>query len=426
MNNDWLDIAVLEDYLDGKLDAKTMNRVEREALEDPFVAEALAGLSASPKRSLASISLLQKQLQERIAEHQVEKKTKVITWQRLSIAATAAVLFIAVSVIFWMKEVAQQNQLAKQGKAVEVNLNAVSGTVVPEDQSALAKNKPEISGNAQGAAGMASAAAQSDAGATADALRKEKVMAEAAQTAKRNSYAANSQKKANAARNKEALSAAQASDAVSSNAMASDVMASEVMSNRVAAAPNAYASPMAKSMRKMAVSAPMLQGKVVSDVDGQPLAGVAVQVVPQTKGIIAVTGINGEFSIPADSLGKIYTIGLTHPGFDSEQVVARLNEPLDIILKKQQGIAAVTKPLMGWVKYEQYLQENNQLTKESSLGASLEISFGIGKDGRPYDFKILRTFGAKYEKEAIRLVSEGPKWEVPADPKARVKLSVKF
>ena len=423
MNNDWLDIAVLEDYLDGKLDAKTMNRVEREALEDPFVAEALAGLSASPKRSLASISLLQKQLQERIAEHQVGKKTKVITWQRLSIAETAAVLFIAVSVIFWMKEVAQQNQLAKQGKEVEVNLNAVSGAVVPADQNALAKNKPAIAGNAAGAGAIASAAEQSVAGETADAVRKATVMAEAAQTAKRNSYAANSQKKANAARNNAALAAPKASDAISSNAMASEAVASDVMAS---SQQSAYASPMAKSMRKMAVAAPMLQGKVVSDVDGQPLAGVAVQVVPQTKGIIAVTGINGEFSIPADSLGKIYTIGLTHPGFNSEQVVARLNEPLDIILKKQQGIAAVAKPLMGWVKYEQYLQENNQLTKGSSLGASLEISFGIGKDGRPYDFKTLRTFGAKYEKEAIRLVSEGPKWEVPADPKARVKLSVKF
>jgi anti-sigma factor RsiW len=126
VNNDWLDIGVLEDYLDGKLDAKTMNRVEREALEDPFVAEALAGLSASPKRSLQSISLLQKQLQERIASQQESKKTKVITWQRLSIAATAAVMFIAVSIVFWMKETAHQNQLAKQPKSVDVTIAPAS------------------------------------------------------------------------------------------------------------------------------------------------------------------------------------------------------------------------------------------------------------------------------------------------------------
>ncbi|MBC8985493.1 carboxypeptidase regulatory-like domain-containing protein [Pedobacter sp. N36a] len=400
MNNDWLDIAVLEDYLDGKLDAKTMNRVEREALEDPFVAEALAGLSASPKRSLASISLLQKQLQDRIADHQAEKKTKVITWQRLSIAATAAVLFIAVSVVFWMKEVAQQNQLAKQGKEVEVNLNPAAGTVVPPDQGALAKNKIAES----------TEAAAATAGASVDVAAKEAVIEAAVQAAKTNSYAANTQKKANVARNKEMLSTAQASDAISNNAMASDVMS----------------SPMAKSMRIRAVPAPMIQGKVVSDVDGKPLSGVAVQALQAAVGGVAITGINGEFKIPADSIGKVYTLALTHQGYVPEQLVVRLNEPLDITLKKELNPAPAAKPVLGWAKYEQYLQDNNQLTKESTLGATLELSFAIGKDGRPYDFKILRTFGAKYEKEAIRLISEGPKWELPADPKARLKLGIKF
>jgi anti-sigma factor RsiW len=100
LNNDWLDINVLEDYLDGKLDAKAMNRVEREALEDPFVAEALAGLSKAPRRSLESLSMLQKQLHDRVALQKQVKKTSVITWQRLSIAAAAAVLFVSVSVMF--------------------------------------------------------------------------------------------------------------------------------------------------------------------------------------------------------------------------------------------------------------------------------------------------------------------------------------
>ena len=122
MNKDWLDIAVLEDYLDGKLDARAMNRVEREALEDPFVAEALAGLSMSPKRSLQSLSILQKQLQERINQQQTVKKASVVTWQRLSIAAAAAVLFIAISTMFWMRENNLRNQKANEAKRIEVQL----------------------------------------------------------------------------------------------------------------------------------------------------------------------------------------------------------------------------------------------------------------------------------------------------------------
>lgn len=120
-NNDWLDIDVLEDYLDGKLDAKTMYQIERVSLEDPFVAEALAGLSQSPKRA-QSLSLLQKQLQERIAQKPIVQKRWRITSQRLSIASAAAVLFIAVSLLFWMKEsrYREQQQAANANKNIEV------------------------------------------------------------------------------------------------------------------------------------------------------------------------------------------------------------------------------------------------------------------------------------------------------------------
>jgi TonB family protein len=120
-DSNWLDIDVLEDYLDGKLDDKMMYRVEREALEDPFVAQALAGLSQSPRRSRQSLSLLQKQLEARVAGFEDDKKKSVITGQRLSIAATAALIFILGGIIFWMKYNASQQP--KVPAVVEVNLD---------------------------------------------------------------------------------------------------------------------------------------------------------------------------------------------------------------------------------------------------------------------------------------------------------------
>ncbi|MBB2151024.1 carboxypeptidase regulatory-like domain-containing protein [Pedobacter gandavensis] len=410
MNNDWLDIGVLEDYLDGKLDAKAMNRVEREALEDPFVAEALAGLSASPKRSLASISLLQKQLKERVAEHHVAKKTKVITWQRLSIAATAAVLFIGVSIIFWMKEVAQQNQLAKQGKEVEVNIkpegssveipsaDAVSASTTKE---ALVKNKNNDP----------SVAASAFAGSSVAGQRKKEIVDKAFQKAKTNSYAANTKKKATANLNEVAIPVAEQTET------AAIVMA---------ATQSAYASPMAKSARMRAVPALLLAGKVVSELDGKPVAGAAVKIVQGTAGNVTMTDANGEFKIPADSIMKDYTLAVSHPGFAPNRLVARLNEPIGVTLKKDLMIGAAFIPVGGWDKYNQYLEQNNRLTKAHTLGATVQVSFLIGKDGKPYDFKILRTPGAKYDKEAIRLISEGPKWEQPFNPEGRVQLGVKF
>lgn len=123
MNNDLLDIGLLEDYLDGKLDSKAMYQIERQALEDPFVAQALAGLSESPRRAKQSVSLLQKQLYERIGQQQIQKKSSVYTWQRLSVAAAAAVMFISVSIIFVMRERQNREQMAKrEPRKVEVNM----------------------------------------------------------------------------------------------------------------------------------------------------------------------------------------------------------------------------------------------------------------------------------------------------------------
>ncbi|MGN7203350.1 energy transducer TonB [Pedobacter sp. SAFR-022] len=212
-DSNWLDIDVLEDYLDGKLDDKMMYRVEREALEDPFVAQALAGLSQSPKRSRQSLSLLQKQLETRIAGHEESKKESVITGQRLSIAATAALIFILGGIIFWMKY--NNNQKAKVPAVVEVNLD------------------------------------------------------------------------------------------------------------------------------------------------------------------------------PAHAMDK-------------------------------------AKPTVGWPGYFSYLKENNQLTKKETIGKAVELSFTIGKDGRPENVRVYKSLGKAYDAEALRLLKAGPNWEIPPDPAFVMKLNIDF
>jgi macrodomain Ter protein organizer (MatP/YcbG family) len=131
VNNDWSDIELLEDYLDGKLDSKAMHRIEKQALEDPFVAQALAGLSESRGKAVQTVSLLQKQLYERIAQQQETKKETVFTWQRLSVAAAAAVMFISVSIMFFMKDREKREQMAKnQPKKVEVNIAPLASQAV--------------------------------------------------------------------------------------------------------------------------------------------------------------------------------------------------------------------------------------------------------------------------------------------------------
>lgn len=129
-HKDWLVIEHLEDYLEGKLNHDDMYLVERLSLEDPFVAEALEGLRLSKSRTQA-VSLLQKQLQQRIAEKPVVRQRWRITSHRLSIAATAAVLFVSASILFWMRD-ARKNPVSPQSVTV-TTAATVSASAVPVD-----------------------------------------------------------------------------------------------------------------------------------------------------------------------------------------------------------------------------------------------------------------------------------------------------
>ncbi|MEE1884258.1 hypothetical protein [Pedobacter flavus] len=120
MSKEILDFELLEAYLDGKLSSEEMYFVEREALEDPFVYDALEGLSNSSNR-IAVLSSLQKQLRARIAAAPAKKERWRIETHRLSIAATAALLCTTATIIYWM----QGNFNKEDNKPVEVNLTEI-------------------------------------------------------------------------------------------------------------------------------------------------------------------------------------------------------------------------------------------------------------------------------------------------------------
>lgn len=438
MNKDWLDISVLEDYLDGKLDARSMNRVEREALEDPFVAEALAGLSASPKRPFDTVSLLQKQLHERIAEQHTAKKTAVITWQRLSIAAAAAVVCISVSIMFWMREENRQKELAAVPKKVEVMIAA----------KAPAAKAPAIT---------PAPVAANEISATREKQRVDKVI----EAAKDDVYAARLSRKA----------------AVN---LAKDSAAGQL---------NDVAIVAKGSQRKMSVtgsvatiqqgrSIPMITGVIVSEYDKKPVPGASVKIEGTT--LAAITDANGVFKINTDTALKGAKIRADFIGFEGKELIANVNEPVNISLKpdnlslsevvvggfdransakkkddarfsnallgKVEGIAIQQKdqimirglgnaftapinaasPVGGWSKFTAYIKANNVFTKDIKTGQKVELSFMIDKEGVPHDIRIVKGAERKYEQEAIRLIKKGPKWEVPKTAGSRMTFTFDF
>lgn len=73
------------------------------------------------------------------------------------------------------------------------------------------------------------------------------------------------------------------------------------------------------------------------------------------------------------------------------------------------------EPTDGWDNYDTYIANNLNVPDEyqkqkSSGGGEVEISFEVDKNGVPVNFKVERSLCSSCDKEAIRLIKEGPKW----------------
>ena len=96
-----------------------MHQLEKQAMDDPFLWEALEGYANTVDPG-AGLSILQRQLHERIVHLQENKKVFDLTWQRLSIATAAAVLFVSAGILFWMNSNNSASKPASNQVQVEV------------------------------------------------------------------------------------------------------------------------------------------------------------------------------------------------------------------------------------------------------------------------------------------------------------------
>ncbi|MDQ0968748.1 hypothetical protein QFZ20_004151 [Flavobacterium sp. W4I14] len=434
MNNDWLDIDVLEDYLDGKLDAKAMHFVERQALEDPFVAEALEGLKQSPKRK-QTLSILQKQLYDRVSEKPIKRKLWGITTQRLSIAATATVAFIAVSILFFMRETNRRN--------AELAAHKQGGVMVQLDSTrsiASVQPKPKedtVTQNSTKAALIDKAIIAAKTGDLAKNTKVKPILEGAAQQ----------MAEAKAAKIATDNSRAKAMSPVGfGNYRPSPVTISEVV---VAPAPAIGSSKIAFS------------GNVVDQSNGHPVQGAVVKLAGSKN--VTATDAKGYFYLPADSNAKDKDLLINAIGF-KELPVAGLQDPNaiknalsgnkslnEIALitgsngHKKENIAApkitlraeqnldgksaddITKPIpVSTINYSQYLENNNKLYNPKGPEQFVILSFKVKKNGRPTNISVIKSLNKKADAEAKRLIQEGPDWVLPKNGTDLVEISVKF
>ena len=85
-------------------------------------------------------------------------------------------------------------------------------------------------------------------------------------------------------------------------------------------------------------------------------------------------------------------------------------------------------PVDGWNMYDTYLVNNIIIPDEKiikQIDGMVELSFDINKKGRPENIKIEKSLCKSCDEEAIRLVKQGPKWK-KSKKNIRARVSVPF
>lgn len=203
---------------------------------------------------------------------------------------------------------------------------------------------------------------------------------------------------------------------------------------------------------KFAADQRVLQGKVVDDMSGEPLPGVAVRIKGSSTGTI--TDIEGNYILPLPPTETVLQISFI--GFSEKEVridpsttqsVVRLQEDLEALSevvvtgysrRSEQATAApdsYAQPVEGMRAFRKWVKENMvypPAAAEAGVEGVVVVEFFVETDSTLSNFQVKRSLGHGLDEEALRLLREGPKWQAataagsPIRQQVRVRIPFKL
>lgn len=160
------------------------------------------------------------------------------------------------------------------------------------------------------------------------------------------------------------------------------------------------------------------------------------------KGYFNLTSPDTTLNVQIRSLGftdKVIQLSARTP---SNKVVLQEDDKLDeiVISKKKPNatsraqdanmkLEGEPEPEDGWDSYDSYLANNINMPEDfvplSIGGKEVRLSFEVSKSGAPINIKVEKSLCVRCDQEAIRLITTGPKWKRKAK-KGRAVVTVTF
>ena len=403
----------LLDYIRGLRKGKEAHRLEKESMQDPFLADAMDGYNQVEGNHEQRIEKLRMQ----VSAHSAKKKsTYAITW---SIAACLIIGFgISSYFLFLKKSMTDEVFIAEESVSIKLAEPAAPPTpAIPATPTVPATPQKEI------------------------ALATTKVKTDSTPI---------SEITARQADKKDMIAKIQTTSQPQGAPVAAVPMMEEVSEEtaalqEVVATIDTFESESDKKMKlaKVATILPqnnMIKGRV-TDGKGEPLIGASVTYKGTNIGTI--TNMNGEFSLVKKDDKKRLTA--EYIGYDPVEIQVdtsrtmliamnenkqALNEVVvvgygakknkksttlgsDAKVKEQTEKEITPQPVIGKRSYQKYLKEHLvRPTDEkcAQVKGKVVLTFLINKEGRPFYIKVKESLCESADKEAIRLIQEGPDW----------------
>jgi TonB family protein len=379
----------IERYHSGEMLPEERHALEKAALDDPFLADALEGyaFTSTPSADLAKI-------QSRLDEKKDRKKVIPLFQKYRWLSVAAIVLIIAGAGWFAYNISQKQNNssvTALKNKLPERDSNStvtspqnslqdsVNDKTTPVEQESLAKNQSKAQSNKVilGAVGLQS---------------KEKLN--------------NSDKEITQNNNEEIVSKTVSvpstqNEVVSANNRLSNVSPDRVnMNNAISPDPRLNKATNDAARKKLYYKAENNNADVTAKVRN-------INTNDTIKDLNIVLQ-----PLPGDSLSEVVV------GYGKQK---KSTEKYPIV------IIDTLEPAEGYVHFDDYVASNLKMPEElktKTIAGEVQLSFDVDKDGKPTNIAVVKSLCEKCDEEAIRLLKEGPKWKKGKNKKG--KITIKF
>jgi len=412
----------IKKYLSGEMSVAEMHALEKKALSDPFLADALEGVeSISSSEFITDLA----ELENRIT---ASKKKNTWFWP-LRIAASFLVITTVALLVYNSVTLNPSEKIAEQ-KIAEPAATENSGPSeagenllsLNEQQSKVEKKDKPISEETPQLESTDEETSSARPG--QGTLLTDEIIVEDAKSV--------------AESLKEEMAPTQLAESKKDETLDRDA---------ISRAKSASPAPLPYPLQRKA------EGSVTSADDGSALAGV--NVVVEGSSIGTVTDAAGNYSLPLPSDSA--KLEFTALGKKSRAISPDNNERLDVKLKedeqqlneivvtgyelmsgktnKEKSISKLAEPVIGRAALKKYMEENARYPDEArqrKIEGKVIIEFVVRPDGSLTDFLVLKGIGYGCDGEVIRLIKAGSAWSptlrdnLPVTEKGRVQFRFKL